>query len=89
MQIQVVLCVRSIAVGLLLGFFFTGSAWYGTTLAGRAQITQAMLAQAKCDPVGFVAITFADESQFTCAPARDMPPTSRAEAERRSRKAGG
>lgn len=82
----ITICQRSALIGLFLGALFTASAWYGQALASRADITQAMLAQAKCDPAGFVSITFTDSSQFTCAPAQHMPPASREEAARRARK---
>lgn len=82
----ITICQRSTLLGLFLGVFFTAFAWYGAVLAQRAEITQAMLAQAKCDPVGFVSITFIDSSQFTCAPAQSIPPNSREEAARRARK---
>ncbi len=85
MQIQV--CPRSFGSGLLAGAAIVLAVWYGYTLSGRAEITQLLLAQAKCDPAGFVAITFADASQFTCVPQAQMPPTNRADAERR-RKGG-
>ena len=80
---NVTICPKSATFGLILGALCMAAAWYGTTLDGKAEITQAMLAQARCDPAGFVAITFADESQFTCMPAQQMPPTTRAEATRR------
>lgn len=81
-------CPKSAVFGLFIGVLCTLSAWYGVTLAGRAHITQALLSQAKCDPAGFVAITFTDSSQFTCAPAQYQPPTSRAEAVRRAKRGG-
>ena len=82
----ITLCQRSTLIGLFLGVLFTAAAWYGSTLTARADITQAMLAQAKCDPSGFVSITFTDSSQFTCAPTQTLPPNSREEAARRARK---
>lgn len=81
----ITICRKSTILGLFFGVFFTAFAWYGAVLAQRAEITQAMLAQAKCDPAGFVAITFTDSSQFTCAPAQYQPPTSREEAARRAK----
>lgn len=83
MTIQI--CQKSTILGLFLGVFFTAAVWFGWTLNARADITQAMLAQAKCDPAGFVSITFTDASQFTCMPRQDMPPTSREEATRRAK----
>ncbi len=83
MNIQV--CPKSAVSGLLLGILLTASSWYGVSLSDRREVRQALLAQAKCDPTGFVAITFSDESQFTCAPTQTQPPTSREEAERRAR----
>ena len=87
MNIQV--CHKSAGFGLVLGLLATAAAWYGTTLTARAEITQAMLAQARCDPAGFVAITFTDGSQFTCMPAKEMPPTSREEAAQRAQRRKG
>jgi hypothetical protein len=81
----ITICQKSTVLGLFLGALFTASAWFGWTLNARAEITQAMLAQAKCDPAGFVTITFTDSSQFTCAPKETMPPTSYAEAARRAK----
>jgi len=85
----ITICRFSALLGLILGLSSMAAAWYGTTLASRAVITQAMLAQARCDPTGagFVSITFIDGSQFTCVPAQQMPPTSR-EAAAQRRKGG-
>ena len=85
----ITICPKSAISGLLLGILFTAAAWYGETLAGRAQITKEILAQAKCDPDGWVAITFIDGSQFTCMPAKEMPPTSREEAAQRAQRRKG
>lgn len=76
----------SALLGLVCGALCVGAVWFGLTLDGRAQITQQMLAQARCDASGFVSITFIDGSQFTCTPAPQLPPTSRAEAARRWKK---
>jgi len=76
-------CLLSALAGLLLGALLTGAAWYGTALAGRAAITQALLATARCDAAGLVTITFADRSEFTCVPKAEAPPASRAEVGRR------
>jgi hypothetical protein len=81
----ITICQKSTVLGLFLGVLFTASAWFGWTLNARAEITQAMLAQAKCDPAGFVSITFTDSSQFTCSPTHTLPPTSREEATTRAR----
>jgi hypothetical protein len=82
---NITVCGRSVGIGIALGAAVLGSVWYGTTLAGRAAITQALLASARCDAAGFVSITFADASQFTCVPAQQIPPASRKEAARRQR----
>lgn len=84
-MLRIEIMLKSAIFGLFLGVFLTAAAWFGWTLNARADITQAMLAQAKCDPDGFVSITFTDSSQFTCAPAQTMPPTSREEAARRAK----
>jgi len=78
-------CNRSLGIGAVLCAIALGAIWYGTTLAGRAAITQALLAGARCDDAGFVSITFVDGSQFTCVPAQQMPPTTRAAAQRRAK----
>lgn len=78
-------CNRSIGIGAALAAVALGAIWYGDKLSGRAAITQALLATARCDASGFVSITFVDGSQFTCVPAQQMPPSSRAEAARRNR----
>lgn len=83
MPITATFCPKSAAFGVILGALCIAALWYGTTLNSRAEITQAMLAQARCDAAGFVTITFTDGSQFTCVPAEQMPPTSRAEAAKR------
>jgi hypothetical protein len=85
MPITATFCPKSAAFGLILGALCTAAAWYGTALNARVEITQAMLAEARCDPAGFKTITFPDGSQFTCVPAEQMPPTSRAEAAKRQR----
>lgn len=82
---NITICSRSLGIGVVFGALVLATAWYGVTLTGRAQITQALLAAARCDSGGFVTITFADSSQFTCMPRQDMPPTSREEADRRKR----
>lgn len=82
---NITFCSRSLGVGVMFGAVALAIAWYGATLNGRAQITQSLLAAARCDAGGFVSITFADSSQFTCMPRQDMPPTSHKEAERRKR----
>lgn len=82
---NITVCSRSLGIGAFIGAVAITVAWYGVTLSGRAQITQALLAAARCDSGGFVTITFADSSQFTCMPRQDMPPTSREEAARRKR----
>jgi hypothetical protein len=81
----ITICQKSTVLGLFLGVLFTASAWYGWAQNVRADITQAILAQAKCDPSGFVTVLFPDSSQFTCAPKETMPPTSYAEAARRAK----
>ncbi len=78
-------CGRSLGVGVALGASVLGLAWYGTTLNARAAITPALIAAARCDAAGLVAITFPDSSQFTCIPREQIPPTSREEAARRKR----
>jgi len=82
---NITVCPRSLGSGVAIGVVALGIVWYATTLDARAAITQALLAGARCDAAGFVSITFADASQFTCVPAQQMPPTSRAEAARRKR----
>jgi hypothetical protein len=79
------ICGRSLGVGVAIGASVLGLAWYGTTLNARASITPALIAAARCDAAGLVAITFPDASQFTCVPAQQIPPTSREEAARRKR----
>lgn len=81
----ITICLKSALSGLFMGVILTASAWYGAVLVDRTEITQALLAQAKCDPAGFVAITFIDASQFTCVPAKYTPPTSRSESAQRAR----
>lgn len=78
-------CNRSLGIGAALCAVAIGAVWYGSTLADRAAITQALLATARCDASGFVSITFVDGSQFTCVPAQQMPPHTREEAARRKR----
>lgn len=86
---NITICPKSASFGLFLGLLFMGSAWTGWVLQARADITQAMLAQAKCDPSGLVSITFTDSSQFTCVPSQNMPPSSREEAARRAKASRG
>lgn len=82
---NITVCSRSFGIGAFIGSMAIAISWYGVTLTGRAQITQSLLAAARCDSGGFVTITFTDGSQFTCMPRQDMPPTSREEADRRKR----
>lgn len=86
MNVQI--CMRSMTSGLALGILFTGSAWYGETLADRSAITKELLTQAKCDDtvIGWSSIVFADGSQYTCTPKMVAPPTSKEEAEARAQR---
>jgi hypothetical protein len=85
-EIQVRFCRASLLVGLLVGALAAGgsvgAAWFGVTLAERAEITKDLLTRAKCDEtvVGWSSIVFADGSQYTCTPRQMQPPTSRKEA---------
>ena len=83
MQIQ--FCSRSWVAGAVAGGLITAAAWIGVSLAGQANITQALLASAHCDPAGVVSIRFPDTSEFTCIPKDTAAPTSREEALRRKR----
>lgn len=84
-MMQITICHRSLLAGLLLGCLASGAIWAGTTLAGRAEITQVLLTVARCDNGGLVTLLFADGSQYTCVPPPQVPPTSRDEARARQR----
>jgi hypothetical protein len=80
-------CVRSFVAGAALAVLFTGSAWYGSNLYFNAQITQAIIAQAKCDQNGtsHVSMILPDGSEFMCTP-RQFIPDSRQEAAKRPKR---
>lgn len=83
MPITVTFCPKSAAFGVILGALCIAALWYGITINALAEITRAMIAESRCDPIGFKTITFPDGSQFTCVPSAQIPPTSRAEAAKR------
>jgi hypothetical protein len=81
---SVTLCTKSILLGIVIGSISTSAGWYGKELGDRTNITEAMLAHAKCDQGGLVTITFVDSSQYTCVPRDEVPPTTKAEAAARN-----
>lgn len=88
-DVQISFCRSSLLFGLVFGALVSGgsvgAAWFGVTLAERAEITREMVQKARCDEsvAGWMSIIYPDGSQYTCTPRQQQPPTSRAEAQRR------
>jgi hypothetical protein len=81
---SITICEKTAMTFFAFGVIVTGSAWYGSNLHYNAMLTQAIIAQAKCDPNGtsHVSMMLPDGSEFMCTPRQFIPDSMRESAKR-------